>query len=336
MIFAPVPLEEALGTVLAHTQRLDRVIIKKGSVLNALDLQALREADLHRVVVARLEADDLGENEAAGRLATALQGKDITIGRIASGRCNLHADAAGLLLVERGGIDRINRVHPALTVATLEPVARVGAGERLATIKVIPFAAPAAAVREAERLADQDRPLRLHRFLPLRVGLILTRLPRTQGRLLDSTILTTQTRIAALGGTLLPPIVVGHEPEPVATAIRQLLDQAPDIVLLAGAAATVDPLDVVPVSIVAAGGAIEHFGMPAEPGNLICKGHCGDVTMLVLPSCARNPKANGTDFLLQRLFCRLPVSPLDIMNMGVGGLLREPVSPFDSRTKRSG
>lgn len=327
MIFAPVPLEDALGTILAHTQRLDRTIIKKGRILNAVDLQALREADRRHVVVARLEPDDLSENEAARRLAAVLEGPNISAGRVTSGRCNLHAVVAGLLLVERGGIDQINRVHPALTVATLESASRVCAGERLATIKIIPFAAPVGAVLEAERLAGQERPVQLHPFLPLRVGLILTRLPTTQDRLLDGTILTTRNRITTLGGTMLPPMVVEHQASPVRDAIRQMVNLVPDILLVAGAAATVDPLDIVPVSIVAAGGAIEHFGMPAEPGNLICTGYCDLVTVLVLPSCARNPKANGTDLLLQRLFSGLTISPADIMNMGVGGLLRGSSAP---------
>ncbi|HXJ02815.1 MAG TPA: NTP transferase domain-containing protein, partial [Micropepsaceae bacterium] len=41
------------------------------------------------------------------------------------------------------------------------------------------------------------------------------------------------------------------------------------------------------------------------------------------PSCARSPKVNGFDFVLQRLFADLPVSSADIMRMGVGGLLQE-------------
>jgi molybdenum cofactor cytidylyltransferase len=44
---------------------------------------------------------------------------------------------------------------------------------------------------------------------------------------------------------------------------------------------------------------------------------------MVLPGCARSPKLNGFDWVLQRLFAGVPVTPSDVMGMGVGGLLKE-------------
>jgi molybdenum cofactor cytidylyltransferase len=74
---------------------------------------------------------------------------------------------------------------------------------------------------------------------------------------------------------------------------------------------------------VRAGGEILHFGMPVDPGNLICIGRIGTKPALVLPGCARSPKLNGIDFVLTRLFAGLPVTGGDMMRMGVGGLLKE-------------
>ena len=92
---------------------------------------------------------------------------------------------------------------------------------------------------------------------------------------------------------------------------------------MVGASAVVDRRDVGPSGIVRAGGEILHFGMPVDPGNLICLGRIGARPALVLPGCARSPKLNGIDFVLTRLFAGLPVGPSEIMNMGVGGLLKE-------------
>jgi molybdenum cofactor cytidylyltransferase len=47
------------------------------------------------------------------------------------------------------------------------------------------------------------------------------------------------------------------------------------------------------------------------------------VPVIGLPGCARSPKVNGFDFVLQRLAAGLPVTPRDIMRMGTGGLLKE-------------
>ena len=92
---------------------------------------------------------------------------------------------------------------------------------------------------------------------------------------------------------------------------------------MAGASATVDRRDVGPAGVVRAGGEITHFGMPVDPGNLICLGRIGAVPAFVLPGCARSPKANGIDLVLQRVFAGLPVGPAEIMRMGVGGLLKD-------------
>jgi molybdenum cofactor cytidylyltransferase len=45
--------------------------------------------------------------------------------------------------------------------------------------------------------------------------------------------------------------------------------------------------------------------------------------VLGLPGCARSPKVNGFDWVLERLVAGLPVGPAEIMRMGGGGLLAE-------------
>jgi molybdenum cofactor cytidylyltransferase len=42
-----------------------------------------------------------------------------------------------------------------------------------------------------------------------------------------------------------------------------------------------------------------------------------------LPGCARSPKLNGADWVIERLVCGLDVTGADIAAMGVGGLLKE-------------
>ncbi len=73
----------------------------------------------------------------------------------------------------------------------------------------------------------------------------------------------------------------------------------------------------------AAGGTVEHFGMPVDPGNLLLVGKVGGGTVIGLPGCARSPKLNGFDWVLQRHAAGLPVGKAEIARMGVGGLLAE-------------
>ena len=330
MIFGPVAVAAAHGAVLAHTHRLSGRVLKKGSVLDATAVQALQEAGRTEVIVARLEPGDVGEDAAADRLADALAGPHMTRTRAATGRVNLVADIAGVLRVDAAALDAFNAVDEALTVATLPDHAIVAPGTMLATLKVIPFAVPGAHLDAALARATA---LRVHPFRPLRVALVLSTSPGLKPSVLDGTVEATAGRVEAYGGTLLPRAVCAHETGAIAAALARFAEA--DILLIAGASAVVDRRDVGPSAIVAAGGEILHFGMPVDPGNLICLGRIGARPALVLPGCARSPSLNGIDWVLSRLFAGLAVDGPAIAGMGVGGLLKDVVARPLPRTRPS-
>ncbi len=321
MIFGRIALDEAEGAVLAHTHRLPGRVLKKGSVLDAASVSALRAAGIASVIGARLEPGDVPEDEAAGRLADALLSPGLGRSGAGTGRVNLQAKVAGLLRVDRAAVGAINAVHEALTLGTLPDYAAVAEREMVATVKVIPFAVPGAVVAHA--VAAAGPALTLHPFRTLRVGLVMSTLPGLKPSILRGTAEATAARVAGLGGSLLPPLECAHEEDAIGAALLPLLEQGADILLVAGASAVVDRRDVGPAGIVRAGGEILHFGMPVDPGNLICLGRIGSRPALVLPGCARSPKLNGIDWVLQRLFAGLPVGSAEIARMGVGGLLKD-------------
>ncbi len=324
MIFGTVPLDEAKGTILAHTHRLAGKVLRKGSVLDDDALAALRAAGEAEVIAARLEPGDVPEDEAADRLGEALLSPLLRRSQARTGRVNLSAEVPGLLRVDAGRVERLNSLDESLTLGTLPDHAVVTAKEMVATIKVIPFAVRGPTIAVAEAVARQGPPvLTLHPFRPLKTGLVVAELPGMKESVLESTVTATEARIATLTGTLLPPIRCAHAEQPIARAVTSLLSQGAELILVAGASATVDRRDVGPSGIVQAGGEIQHFGMPVDPGNLICLGRIGDVPAFVLPGCARSPKLNGIDWVLSRVFAGQKVGSAEIARMGVGGLLKD-------------
>ncbi len=328
MIFGPTQLAEARGSILAHTVRLGpnhgNKVLKKGTVLDEAAIATLQAAGLREVVAATLEPGDVPEDEAADRLSRVLAGPLLARSRAATGRVNLVAESAGLLVVRAPVINRLNALDEGLTVATLPAYVPVTAKEMVATIKVIPFAVPGHVLDVAEALVKQGpAALELHPFRPLKVGLVLTELPGIKESVMDGAVEATTARVEALCGTLLPVERCRHETGPVSDALTRLKRQGAQMLLIAGASAVVDRRDVGPAGIVRAGGLIEHFGMPVDPGNLICLGRIDDIPALVLPGCARSPKLNGFDWVIQRIFAGLKVGSAEVMAMGVGGLLKE-------------
>ena len=324
MIFGDAPVAEAQGLILAHSVRLPGRAFKKGRVLSAEDIQVLLEAKIETVSGARLEPEDVGEDEAAETVARAVCGPGLTLGDAFTGRCNIFAEAHGLAVIDDARVDRLNLLDEAMTLGTVAPHALVEAGQMVATVKVIPFAASRAVVERCVEIAGEGGPmLRLATLKARTVGLIQTRLPGMRESVLDSTTGAVATRLSRLDGSLAAEVRCAHSRTEVADAVGQLHRRGCDVILIAGASAIVDRRDVVPAAVVEAGGAIDHFGMPVDPGNLLLLARLGESHVLGLPGCARSLKLNGFDWVLQRIFAGVEVTASDIMRMGAGGLLME-------------
>lgn len=320
MEFGPQPLDDSIGAILAHSLRGDGYAIKKGKRLTADDAETLRAAGISTVVTARLTPDDVPEDEAAWRIAAAAAGGGLTVDDAFTGRCNLRAAAPGLLRLRPEAIHEANEVDEALTIATLPDLARVSAGQMVATAKVIPYAAPSNAL-EYVCYVLANRPMRLFPFEPIRMALIVTWPEGQKESLHKKAALEARKRIVALGSPAPEAVVVAHETGALTEALTALPDT--DAVLIFGGSATSDRRDVAPAAVVDAGGSIERFGMPVDPGNLLALGTYRGKPLVILPGCARSPALNGADWVLERLAARLPVTGEDIARMGVGGLLKE-------------
>ena len=324
MWFGDISLDEAEGAVLAHSLRLKAKTFKKGTVLNTDAIAVLREAGYRQVVAARLDDGDIAEDEAANRLGEAVRGDGVTTSAAFTGRANLFAESAGLVTYDPERLHAFNLVDEAVTLALVPPYQAVEAGQMIGTLKIIAFAVPGDTVLLAEAIGTRDTPLvRLEPFHTTRVGLVQSRLPGTKESVLDSTFEVTRSRLHPMHSEICHQARCDHATDAIARGIDETLRNGAQVVLVSGASAVVDRRDVVPAAIEKAGGVIEHFGMPVDPGNLMLIGRIGDVPVIGLPGCARSPKLNGFDWVLGRVIARLPINPDDIMRMGSGGLLKD-------------
>jgi len=323
--FGPLPVAEAEDAILAHTLRLPGgCTLKKGRALSAGDVAALAAAGRGEVVAAKLEDGDVVEDAAAAALARALAGPGLRVAEAFTGRGNLYAEAHGLLLVDRERIDRVNAVDESVTVATLEPFARVEPRTLAVTVKVIPFAVRTAVLDACiEAVRGGEPPACVAPFRAAAAGLLLTQLPGVPNGVIEHAAETQRTRLARLGGRVLQEIRCAHDEAAVAEAIASLLGAGCAPILVLGASAIVDRRDVIPRAVERAGGSVEHLGMPVDPGNLLMLARVGATPVIGLPGCARSLAPSGADRVLERLLAGLAVTGQDLQRMGVGGLLAE-------------
>src|SRR5262249_17327420 len=112
----------------------------------------------------------------------------------------------------------------------------------------------------------------------------------------------------------------------IAATIAELRQAGAQMLIVAGETSIMDRDDVTPQGIRLAGGRIEHYGAPGEPGNLLLLGYLDDpagaVPVLGAPGCVRSRDTNIVDLLLPRLLAGEQITRLDIITLGHGGLLQ--------------
>ncbi|HZP71550.1 MAG TPA: molybdopterin-binding/glycosyltransferase family 2 protein [Pseudolabrys sp.] len=336
MKFGPVPVAEALGATAVHSIRQGDFVLKKGTLIGPTEVAALKAAGVKEITVARLETGDVSEDQAAAEIAEAIRGEGVRTDRAFTGRCNLFAERAGVLVVDRGSVDALNRVDEAITLATLPAFKPVVEGEMIATVKIIPFAVAKAARDRALGAAAQASPvIRVAPYRVRKVGIVSTLLPGLAPKVIEKTLKITAARIAPAGAMIIAERRVPHEQAALARAIDEVLKAGAELAIVFGASAIADRRDVIPAAIESIGGEIEHFGMPVDPGNLMLIGNARGLPVLGAPGCARSPKENGFDWILMRLLAGLPVTREDVTGMGVGGLLMEIVTRPQPREDRA-
>lgn len=335
MKFARVDIGSSEGGIAVHAIRQNGLVLKKGRSISAADVAAMRAAGVTSVTVAQLESGDTGEDAAAERLAQACAGEHVRVEPPFTGRSNLYAAVKGLLVVDEDGVNAVNDVDERLTFATLKPWQSVVDGEMIGTVKIIPYAVEQCLLEEC--LSSIKAPLiRVAPWRLMRIGMISTVLPGLKPSTIAKTLRVLEARLQNTGARVVAETRTAHDAGELAIAIRQAAGQS-DIVIIFGASAITDRRDVIPAALERAGGEIVHFGMPVDPGNLLLLGRINDggriVHVLGAPGCARSPKLNGFDWVLQRLLAGINVKARDIRRMGAGGLLMEIVARGQPREK---
>ncbi|MBZ0299314.1 MAG: molybdopterin-binding protein [Anaerolineae bacterium] len=326
MKFGPLPIQEALGHILAHNLVDERghKVLSKGHTLTEADLLKLQSLNLDTITVAALDTTDLNENDAASRVGQAVAGPGIRVVTPGVGRANLISEHYGPVYINLVALEQLNNIDAGITLATLHNHTLVPPGELVTLVKIIPFGMPAARVVDVESKAHEFAPVISVR--PLRsssVGLILSGPESARDRLIGSFEPPTRQRIEKLDSHLDSMQYVPHTPDAICTAIRAQIESGRELIVVAGISAIIDRDDVVPLALRAAGGDVAHFGVPVDPGTLLMLGYVGSVPVLGAPGCIKSPKTNVIDWLLPRLLAGERLTRADLVALGHGGLLED-------------
>ncbi|WP_288900487.1 molybdopterin-binding/glycosyltransferase family 2 protein [uncultured Sneathiella sp.] len=326
MNFGRLAVENAEGIVLAHAVEVaPGKLLKKGHVLTKADIDSIKNNGIQTILGARIDETDMSEDTAAATVAAPLAGANVTVKPPFTGRANLFATKRGIAVVNEAQIKTLNHIDETITIATVKGYELVEANQMLATVKIIPFAAPKDKVEKVlSCMENAAQPIvSIHPFVKKKIGVISTMLPNTKEKVIAKSERIMADRLERCDNQIDVSRRCDHHETALAEAISALDKEGCDFILIFGASAITDRNDVIPAALKQVGGEIDHFGMPVDPGNLLLLGHLREKLVIGLPGCTRSPKLNGFDFVLDRLLADIPVTASDIMDMGAGGLLKE-------------
>ena len=324
MWFGKLPVEQCAGCVLAHSARASGQRIVKGTLLDDQLIRQFTDSGVTHLVVARIDEDDVSENEAARLIASAAMdtADGVRTDKAHTGRMNIYASCDGLLNYHTDAVVAANSVSEDITLSVLAPDQWVLTGRMVASAKIIPYAVKADDLNSAVNLLS-DTGLCVIKAGQGNAVLIQTVLPSVKTTTLDKTKTVTSQRLQARSLSLLQEFRCEHTPEALVECFAQAVALAPDLILIVGASAISDRKDVLPAAVELCGGSVQRVGIPVDPGNLLMLAQHGNARVLGLPGCARSPKHNGFDLLLDRLVCDLPVTDQWLNSLCIGGLLDE-------------
>jgi molybdenum cofactor cytidylyltransferase len=339
MRFGPVPLSEASGKVLAHNISDDtgRRVLRKGRTVDAAAIDLLTRLGYERVYVAELEDGDVGEDEAAERIARVVAGPCVEASPAHTGRVNLTAAALGVVRVDVAGLERLNEIA-GVTVATLPTHSVARPGQRVATVKVIPYALPTSAVELAERGPWDGRGatgvVSVRVIAPTAVAVVLAGSRGVWAALEEGLGGAISRRLAGLNCPVSGSECTPLDEAALADALRRAAARdGTGMIVVGGETAIMDVNDLIPRGIELAGGRIEHLGLAMDPGHLLLLGYVGDLPVVGAPGCVRGSAPDGFDAVVPRLLAGERLTHSDLERLGHGGLLSDPRARPDPRPR---
>ncbi|THB77920.1 MAG: molybdopterin-binding protein [Desulfobacteraceae bacterium] len=320
---AAVPVKEAVGKMLLHD--VTRIVpdlfkgphFKKGHIITEADVDQLLDLGKQHIYVACLNGE-IHENDAALRIARAAVGPGIELGDPREGKVSLTATQKGLLTVD---VDRLTEINGLTDVifATLHTHQQVEPDQEVAGTRVIPLSVDENIVIQAETLCGHDPVIRVKPFASLDVGMVITGSEVFAGRIRDGFGPVVQKKFEQLGSRIMGKEIVSDDMEMTVSAIRRLVGQGAGMIAVTGGM-SVDPDDLTPASIRAAGGEIVSYGAPVLPGAMFMLAYIHDVPVIGLPGCVMYHKTSIFDLVVPRLLAGERVTKSDIIRMGHGGL----------------
>ncbi len=318
-----VKVQDAIGMTLCHdiTAMVDGfkgAAFKRGHVITQEDIPRLLDIGKQHVFIWEENAGEIHEEDAARRLSQMTTVNGAHYGSISEGKVQLFADQDGMFRVDKALLAAVNRIGD-ITITTLPDHYPVKAGDRLASMRIVPLVTEERQIAEAEALCADKQLYDLRPFKPLKVGIIITGSEIYHGRIKDKFERVARAKLAHYPAEILGVHVCDDELDMIVGAGRTLLAEGAELLIFSGGM-SVDPDDLTPSAIREMGAEIVSYGVPSQPGNMTLVAYLDQAALLGVPGAAISRPTTIFDVLLPQIFCGDPLTKDNLILLGEGGL----------------
>lgn len=320
-----VSVHQAVGMVLCHDiteiipGQFKGAAFKKGHIIREEDIPRLLNLGKEHLYVWNLEEGFLHENEAALRIAAATRGSGVTLSEPKEGKVDFIAEREGLLKINVEKLYRINE-NERVVLSTIHGNVVVKKGKNLAGTRIIPLVIEEEQIQQIEALAAEGSPVvEIKPLIPHKVGVVTTGNEVYQGRIQDKFGPVIFNKMQELGSSITRQILAPDSVEVIVDSIQTLLAEGADLIAVTGGM-SVDPDDVTPAAIRAAGGRVISYGSPTLPGAMFMLAYIGDIPVVGLPGCVMYHKSSIFDLVVPRILAGEQLTRADLVKLAYGGV----------------
>jgi molybdenum cofactor synthesis domain-containing protein len=357
-----IPVQEAVGTVLAHDITEIRPgefkgrAFKKGHIIREEDVCHLQRLGKEHLYVLNIAEDEMHENDAAYAIAKALMGDGVKIkGEPREGKIDIIAERDGLLKIDRDALLNFNMLGEVMC-ATLHDNTVVKKGQTLAGTRAIPLVVKKSVVEEAVRIAmeqaDRVGVIEVKALRKPKAGIVITGNEVYHGRIKDAFAPIITKKIEEYGGELVGIYYAPDDKQYIEDRLRELLNSGADLLITTGGM-SVDPDDVTRFAVRNLGATDFTYGSAVLPGAMFLVAYLENaeldpdvkhsklrtqnselIPILGIPACGMYAKTTVFDLILPRVLAGERIGRKDLASLGHGGLClkcdvcRYPICPF--------
>ncbi len=320
-----ISVRDAEGAVMCHdiTEIIPGTtkgrVFRKGHIVKKEDIPRLLKMGKEHLYVWEVNNMVLHETDAALKIAKAVAGPGLILTEPVEGKVELKAEINGLLKINIPALEDINEISE-VVLASIHSNQVVNAGKTVAGCRVVPLVIDIdkiSSVEQIGRLAFPVVEIKPLRFL--KVGIVTTGSEVYGGLIEDQFGPVLEKKITELGSRILRQIIVDDKIEMINQAIQTLLQEGAEMIVTTGGM-SVDPDDVTPAGIRAAGGKVVVYGAPVLPGSMFMLAYIGNIPILGLPGCVMYHKTTIFDLVVPRILAGEEISRKDITRLAHGGL----------------